>query len=129
MFWLIIDDFDLIIELETFVKTIKEVITVIDFFLPFLTWYDERRVHNMIALKLDPRFKSLKLNFSFIKVLAIIKKRDRKSLFPMLLKSYYHLHPFSKVESSIAYKIDEVPYILEMVFDTNELTKELVDIP
>jgi hypothetical protein len=83
----------------------------------------------MIALKLDPRFKSLKLNFSFIKVLAIIKKRDRKSLFPMLLKSYYHLHPFSKVESSIAYKIDEVPYILEMVFDTNELTKELVDIP
>jgi hypothetical protein len=33
-----------------------------------------------------------------------------------------------EVESSIAYKIDEVPYILEMVFDTNELTKELVDI-
>jgi hypothetical protein len=62
----------------------------------------------MIALMLDPRFKSLKLNFSFIKV-AITKEHDRKSLFPMLLRSYYHLHPLSEVESSIAYKIDEVP--------------------
>ncbi len=81
----------------------------------------------MIALMLDLRFKSLKLNFFFIKV-AITKERDKKSLFPMFLKFYYHLHPLSKVESSIAYKIDEVPYILEMVFDTSELRKELVDI-
>jgi hypothetical protein len=78
----------------------------------------------MIALMLDPRFKSLELNFSFIKV-AITKECDRKSFFPMFLKSYYHLHPLFEVESSIAYKIDEVPSIWEMVFDTSELTKDI----
>jgi hypothetical protein len=87
------NNFDLIIKLDFWKKNIKkEVIRVIDFFLSFLTWYDERGVHNMIALMLDPRFKSLKLNFSFMKV-AITKEHDRKSLFPMLLRSYYHLHP------------------------------------
>jgi hypothetical protein len=43
----------------------------------------------------------------------------------MFLKSYYHLHPLFEVESSIAYKIDEVPSIWEMVFDTSELTKDI----
>jgi hypothetical protein len=32
----------------------------IDSFLSFLTKYDERRIHNMLSLMLDPRFKSLR---------------------------------------------------------------------
>jgi len=77
------DDFGLNIELGTFAKNIKkEVIGVIDFFLTFLTKYNERRMHNMLALLLDPKFKSLKLIYSFIGCehrVAIIKEYDRKS--------------------------------------------------
>jgi hypothetical protein len=60
------DDFDLIIELKTFAKNIKKIIWVIGFFLSFLIRYDERRIHNLLTLMLDFKFKSLRLIFSFI---------------------------------------------------------------
>jgi hypothetical protein len=44
----------------------------------------------MLALMLDPRFKSLILIFSFIDHehgVAIVEKYDKKSFFPMFLKS------------------------------------------
>jgi hypothetical protein len=59
---------------------------------------------------LDPRFKSLNLIFFLIGCehgVAIVEKYDRKSLFPTFLIYYHHLHPLYKVESSLAYKIDE----------------------
>jgi hypothetical protein len=61
--------------------------------------------------------------------MAIIEEYDRKSLFPMPLKSYHHLHPFFEVERSLAYKIDENKSldIFEMVANTNELAKKLVN--
>jgi hypothetical protein len=43
------DDFDLIIELETFAKNIKKIIWAIDFFLSFLKIYDERRIYNLLT--------------------------------------------------------------------------------
>jgi hypothetical protein len=53
--------------LRTFAKNIKkEVISVVDSFLSFLTTYDERRTQNMLALMLDIRFNSLRLIYSFI---------------------------------------------------------------
>jgi len=55
--WIDDDDSNLNIGLETFAKNIKKVIKVIDFFLCFLTRYNERRAHNMLALMLDPRLK------------------------------------------------------------------------
>jgi hypothetical protein len=58
------DDSSLNIELGVFAKNMKkEVIEAIDFFLYLLTRYDEKKTHNMLALMLDPKFKSLKLNF------------------------------------------------------------------
>jgi len=55
---LIDDDFGLNIELGTFATDIKkEIIGVIDYFLSFLTRYDERITHDMLALMLDPKFK------------------------------------------------------------------------
>jgi hypothetical protein len=51
------DDSDLNIGLETFAMNIKKVIKVIDSFLCFLTKYNERRAHNMLALMLNPRLK------------------------------------------------------------------------
>jgi hypothetical protein len=76
------DDFGLNIELGAFAKNIKkEVIGVIDFFLTFLTKYNEKRMHNMLALLLDFKFESLKLIYSFIGCehrVTIAKEYDRK---------------------------------------------------
>jgi hypothetical protein len=47
----------------------------------------------------------------------------------MFLKSYHHLHPLSKVESSFFYKIAEDRRsldIFKMVVGTNKLVKEFV---
>jgi len=60
------DDFDLIIELETFAKNIKKIIWAIDFFFSFLKRYDEKKIHNLLTFMLDFEFKSLRLIFSFI---------------------------------------------------------------
>jgi hypothetical protein len=43
------------------------------------------------------RFKYLQLRFSFIGLeQGHFQKYDRKTLYPMLLKCYHHLHPLSK---------------------------------
>ncbi len=71
------DDFVVIIELENFAKNIKKIIWVIDYFLLFLLKYGERKIHNLLTLMLDLKFKSLRLIFSFIgheHEVAIIKK-------------------------------------------------------
>jgi hypothetical protein len=60
---------------------------------------------------------------------AIAKEYGQNSLFLMLLKFYHHLHPFLKVESFLAYKIDENKSldIFEMVANINKPTKEFVN--
>jgi hypothetical protein len=112
----------------------KEVIGVIDSFISFWTKYDGKKPHNMQALMLDPRFKSLILiSNPFIDHelgVAIAIKFDEKSLyFILFLKSYHHLHPLSKIESSFVNKSNEDNSldIFEMVTSTNDLTKELVN--
>jgi hypothetical protein len=60
---------------------------------------------------------------------AIVVEYDNTSLFLMLLKSYHHLHPLSKVESSFV-NIREKYYsldIFEMIININECMKELVN--
>ncbi len=64
--------------------------------LSFLTKYDEKKTHNMLSLILDPKYKTLRLICSFIgheQGVPIVEEYDRRSLFPMLLKFYHHLHP------------------------------------
>jgi hypothetical protein len=52
------DDFGLNIELGTFATNIKkETIGIVDYFLSFLTRYDERITRDMLVLMLDPKFK------------------------------------------------------------------------
>ncbi len=49
----------------------------------------------MFSLILDPRFKTLRLVSSLMgheQGKAIVEEYDKKNLFPMLLKFYYHLH-------------------------------------
>lgn len=85
------DDSNLDIELGTFARNVKkEVCGVIDFFLAFLKKYDARRIHNILSLMLNLKFKILKLISCFIgheQGMDIAEKYDRRSLFLMLLKS------------------------------------------
>jgi hypothetical protein len=112
----------------------KEVIGVIDFFISFLTKYDGKKTHNMQTLMLDLRFKRLILiSNSFIGHelgVAIATKFERKSLnCILLLKSFHHLHPLSKIESSFVNKPNEDNSLdtFEMMTSTYELTKEFVN--
>jgi len=61
--------------------------------------------------------------------MAIVEEYDRKSLFLTILKFHQHLYRLSRVENSFDYKIDKENSldIFEMVANTNELTKELVN--
>jgi hypothetical protein len=90
------DDSIIILELSLFTSNIKkEVCGVLDSFLSFLKNYEERRAHNMFSLMFDPQFKCLCLVSSFVgheQGISIVKIYDRKSLQPMFLKCYHHLH-------------------------------------
>jgi hypothetical protein len=44
----------------------KQVYGVLEFFLSFLTKYEEKKTRNMIFLMLDPRFKNLCIISSFV---------------------------------------------------------------
>ncbi len=73
----------------------REVINVLDSFLSFLKKYENRKVHNMVFLMLDPRFKSLCVISSFVgreKGVALVGEYDRKSLYSMLVKCHKHFH-------------------------------------
>ncbi len=54
------DDLDVGIELKSLIVNMKrEMCGVIDFFLSFLTTYNEKRTHNMLFLMLDSKYKCL----------------------------------------------------------------------
>jgi len=58
--------------------------------------YDEKKTHIMFALMFDPRFKSLCFVCSYVSKeqgVYIVEEYDRKTLYPMLVKLYNHLHP------------------------------------
>jgi hypothetical protein len=59
----------------------------------------------MLSLMLDPKFKSLCLIYYFSgceEGVVITKKYDRKFLYLMFVKYYYHLHPMTKIEGGFA---------------------------
>jgi hypothetical protein len=85
----------------------------------------------MLCLILDTRFKNLLLASSFIGLeqnKTIVEKYDRKTLYPMLLKCYHHLHPLSN-NTIVDQCVDENCSldIFELIINTNELNKELVN--
>jgi hypothetical protein len=79
----------------------REVVNVLDSFLSFLKKYENRKAHNMNSLMLNPRFKNLHIVSSFVgreQGVALVEEYDRKSLYPMLIKCYEHMHPLVKVK-------------------------------
>ncbi len=78
---------DSIISKELFLlasNVIREVITVLDSFLSLLKKYEKKKVHNMISLMLNPRFKSFCIISSFVgreQGIIFVKEYDRISLY------------------------------------------------
>ncbi len=61
------DDLGIFFELTNFASNIRlEVFRVLNSFLLFMKTYDEKNAHNMLVLMHDPRFKSLRLVFSYV---------------------------------------------------------------
>jgi hypothetical protein len=61
---------------------------------------------------------------------AIVEEYDKKNLFPMFKKCYYHLHPLDESERSVVdQRVEEDMNldIFKMITGTNELTMELVN--
>jgi hypothetical protein len=123
------DDSAITLELSLFTSNImKEVCGVLDSFLSFLRNFEKRKAHSMFSLMLDPQFKNLCLGCE--QGIFIIEEYDRKSLQPMLLKCYHHLHLVENydVESTKhrSYE-DNSLEIFEMTTCTNEPMVELVN--
>jgi hypothetical protein len=95
-------DDDLIVanELDLLVSNLKrQVCDVLDFFLLFLTKYENNKAHNMDSLMLDPRFKHLHIVSSFVgkeQGVLLVEKYDKMSLYLMLVKCHEHLHPLDR---------------------------------
>jgi hypothetical protein len=83
----------------------REVINVLDSFLSFLKKYKNRKVHNIISLMLNPRFKSFRIVSSFVgrgQGDVLVEEYDRKSLYPMLVKCHEHLHHLVRLNRNCA---------------------------
>jgi hypothetical protein len=80
---------------------------------------------------LDLRFKSFHLISSFVgwdESVSIVDEYDKRSLYPMLLMCYHHLHPIIKFVGCVDQTIDE-DYslgIFQQITFTFEPTKEFI---
>jgi hypothetical protein len=64
----------------------------------------------MLSLMLNPRFKILHLISSFVgqeEGVSVVDEYDRRTLYPMLLKYYHHLHPMTKIVGCVDQIHDE----------------------
>jgi hypothetical protein len=88
----------------------------------------------MLSLMLDlSRFKTFCLVSSLIgceQDKAIVEEYDRRSLFPMLFKCHYHLHPFAKSKRGVIdqrVEMDNSLDMFKMTTNTNELTMKIIN--
>ncbi len=86
----------------------------------------------MLVLILNPKFKSFHLVFSFIgcdQGITIVEQYDTMSLYPMLMKCYYHLYPSIEFDNDFAkQRVDDDNSldIFQMTRGNTKPTKDLV---
>jgi len=106
-----------------------EVCGVLDYFLSFQRKYEERKTHNMFFMLHLKAFILYFLLLAEKKVeIYIVNEYDRRTLYPMILKCYHHLHPMTKYVGCVNQIIDEDYnlHIFQQIASTSEPTKELV---
>ncbi len=85
----------------------------------------------MFFLMLDPRFKTPRLVSSLIgreQGKAIAKEYDRKSLFLMLLKYYYHVYPLVESERGVVDQKVEEGRGLDIFEMTTNISKPITEL-
>jgi hypothetical protein len=73
-----------------------EVLAILALFLAFASTYNANKVHNMLALMLDPRFKSFDVVKAFVgqeKMILMVVEYDNKTLLPLLVVTFQFLNP------------------------------------
>jgi hypothetical protein len=82
----------------------RDVLNVLDSFLSFFKKYEMRKFHNIISLMLNLKFKNLCIISSFVgrEHSVFVEEYDRKTLYPMLVKCYEHLHLLVKLDRNCA---------------------------
>jgi hypothetical protein len=126
------DDIGVFLGLTTLVSNIKsELFWVLDSFLSFLKTYEEKKTHIMLSLMLDPRFNNLHFVSSYVgkeQRVSVVEEYDRRAWYPMLVKSYNHLHPIGDVVSNSKKQDDDQDYGLNIFQITNKgnYNKEVV---
>jgi len=132
-FNLIDDDYGITFELSLFASNIRrEVCGVLDSFLSFKKKIEKKEeAHNMLSLMLDLKFKNLHLIASFVgqeEGVNIVDEYDKRTLYPMFLKCYHHLHLMTKFVGCVAQTSDENSSldILQHIVSTSEPSNELV---
>jgi hypothetical protein len=112
---------------------VSNICGVLDSIFSFPKNYEQRKAHNMLYLMLDPWFKSLCLVSSFVgceQGIYIVEEYDRKSLQPMLLECYHHLHAMKNYDVESTYHRsyeDSNLDIFEMTASTSEPMAKLVN--
>ncbi len=89
---LIDDDFSIILELYLFAFDIKREVCGVLIIKKKKKRFEKRKVHNMLFLMLNLRFKSFHLIFSFIghgEGVSTVEKYNKQSLYSMFLKCYH----------------------------------------
>ncbi len=91
---LIGDDFRITVEFLKFISKIKrEVCGVLDYFISFQRKYEERKTHNMFFMLHPKAFVWYLLLLAKRKVeIYVVNEYNRRTLYPMILKCYRHLH-------------------------------------
>ncbi len=98
------DDSIIVNELALLASNFKrQVYGVLDFFLSFLTKYENNKAHNMDFLILNPRFKNLHKILLFVgkEQGVLVEKYDKMSFYPMLVKCHEHFASIGKVRQKL----------------------------
>jgi hypothetical protein len=121
------------LKLATFALNIKsKMFGVLDSFLSFLRTYEKKKGHLTLSLMFDLRFKNLCFVSSYVgkkQGLPIVEEYDKKALYPMLVKSYNHLHLIGDVASSSTKQDANKNYglnIFQMTNNSIETAKEII---
>jgi hypothetical protein len=128
----LMEDGIVVYELSCLASNIKK--KVLDYFISFFKKYEEKKSHNIFFKMLNPRFKTLCLVSTLIaheQGKAIVEEYDKKSMSPMFLKYFYHLHPLVESEKDVVEQRVEEDRSLDifgMIANISDPTIELVNI-
>jgi hypothetical protein len=118
------------------IRMIGKVLVVLAPFLAFSFAYNSSKVHNMLALMLDSRFKFLdvvKTHVGQAKVIHMVAKHDSKVLMPLLLVVFLFQNLGIETPFELAIVDDDDSIFGVMTFNENTihglLKNELIFIP